>query len=101
MTSPEWGVGSYVFNIDRWNSFSSDDQEFLLTQFGELTDEWWDFAIGDSQMGVDCLAGKANCDTSKYIRASADDAMTIVQPSAEDIREIRRVLEEVVLPGWV
>ncbi len=88
-TASLWAV-----NLKTWNGLSPATQALLKKEFASLSDRSWKVAADESEEGVFCTTGTGKC------TAGEPGKMKLVQPSAADLAERDRVLNEVVLPAW-
>ncbi|MEO1090231.1 MAG: TRAP transporter substrate-binding protein [Pseudomonadota bacterium] len=97
MTLPLGGWDPVVtaMNLDRWESLSPEMQAFLQEQITTYLEQpAWDAADGALDDDIACLTGNGDCPLGDPA------AMTLVEPSAEDLALAEKVLEETVLPEW-
>lgn len=78
-----------------WNKLSADTQKFLLAEFKTLEDGAWEFAEKVDQEGIDCNTGNGPCSFGEK------QNMTWVKPSADDLTQLKKIVEDSVLAGWV
>ena len=81
-------------NLDSWNSFTPETQEFFLKAFAVLEDNMWATAGQSTARGGQLQYGRDPCTMGK----KAD--MTIVEVSDADRDVHKGLMEDVVLVEW-
>lgn len=95
-----WGTGGYYVSLDWWNGLAPDVQTFVGDLYAKIEDEQWALAAAGTADGVACNSGdEANCKIGQLV--SAEQAMSVVTPSEEDMAKLRQTLTYVVIPAWV
>ena len=89
-----WSVNGHFMNLDKWNSFSADEQAKLQTGFQSFEQGFWDLAAENNGWAIACNTGGDDC--KNYTPFS----MTLIEPTAEDQAAVTRATMEKVLPGW-
>lgn len=92
-----WSTSGYLVNLRWWTSLPSDVRRFLEETFKEITAEQWKLGERLTQDGIDCNTGSAACQYG----TRATRPMVEVKPTDEARTTLRRILGEVVIPGWV
>lgn len=91
-----WGLAFGAMNLDKWNSLSETQQADMKARLDKLTDEKWEATAKEDDVAIQCLTGK-ECP----IGADAPlGGMTLVEPSAEDLKVRDQVANDVVLARW-
>ena len=90
-----WGVSIFGANETYWNSLPQDARAIISRGVSQLEEKIWSQAQADTQLGLACDAGAADCP------GKPERPMTIVPTSSADAERRRRLLTEVVLPRWV
>jgi len=88
-TASIWAV-----NLKTWNGLSKPTQDLLKKEFAALTEKSWATTEAESEEGVFCTTGTGKCTQGE------PGKLKLVKPSAADLAERDRVLNEVVLPAW-
>ncbi len=93
-----WALAGYMVNIAWWNRLDPAVKAFFETTFREMNDQLW--ALGDAATrdGIDCAIGNAS---ACRIHPLATRPMTEVRGTPADTETLKRLLREVVLPGFV
>ena len=89
-----WSVNAHFMNLDKWNSFSAEQQQTLETTFMEFEQQFWDLAAENNGWAIACNTGGEDCQNYKEF------AMTLVEPSEADQAAITSATMSKVLPGW-
>lgn len=93
-----WAVAAYVVNLSWYNRQEPAVRALLDETFREMTDRLWQLGAEATRDGIDCNIGnRAGC----RIHSLAARPMTEVRASDADRAEMRRIFEQVVLPGFV
>lgn len=88
-----WGVSIFGANATYWDALPADAREIIGKGVGQLEQRIWSQAEADTQRGLACNAGSANCS------GKPERALTVV-PALPADETRRRLLAEVVLPRW-
>ena len=59
-----------------------------------MIDNMWDAAAAQTQQGYDCNSGAAAC------TLPVKGKMVIVQPTAADRAQLKKLMQDIVLPKW-
>ncbi len=92
-----WSTSGYLVNLRWWTSLPPDVRRFLEGTFKEITAEQWRLGERLTEDGINCNTGSAACQYG----TRATRPMTEVKPTDEAKATLRRILGEVVIPGWV
>ncbi|HEY4250469.1 MAG TPA: TRAP transporter substrate-binding protein [Roseomonas sp.] len=93
-----WAVAGYLVNIAWWNRLDPQVRSFLEGTFREMQDKLWELGAAATRDGIDCNIGRAElC----HIHNVAARPMTEVVPTDADRAQLRQILQQTVLPGWV
>ena len=90
-----WGISVFGANQASWSALPAPIQTLIRQGVAELEREIWDAADRETGEGLACNAGLPECTSGRRGR------MTVVPVSPADEERRRRLLTEVVLPGWV
>jgi TRAP-type C4-dicarboxylate transport system substrate-binding protein len=93
-----WSLAGYFVNLTWWNRQEPAVQRFLEGTLAEMTDKLWDIAQEATQDGIDCNLGKA---AECKMHPVAKQPMTLVPMVEADRVQLRTILEQTVLPGFV
>ena len=89
-----WSINYQAVNLDAWNSFTLELQEFFLKAFAVLEDNLWAAAVQSIEEADNCNTGRDPC------TMGTKGDMTIVEVSDAD-REVQKgVMVNVVLVEW-
>ena len=89
-----WSINFQAVNLDAWNSFGPELQEFFLEAFAVLEDNMWATAGQSTEEADNCNTGRDPC--TMGIKAD----MTIVEVSDADREVHKGLMENVVLVEW-
>lgn len=90
-----WDHVVTAMNGDKWQSLSSETQEWLMQEIDEHYEQpVWEAAVEETREGIACLAGEGEC-----TRGEPGD-MVLVEATDEDFEDVSRHLEETLLPNW-
>lgn len=89
-----WGVSIFGANQTYWNSLPADARAIIRSGVGRMEEKIWSQAQADTELGLECDAGKAVCS------GKPERPMTIVPTSPADKARRRQLLTDVVLPRW-
>lgn len=91
-----WDYVITAINNDKWSSLSEAEQQSLQSAIDtEFADKVWANAEVDTQQGIACLTGTAECTKGEAAN------MTLVEATDADFELTRKLLEETVIPAWV
>ncbi|MBI3517069.1 MAG: TRAP transporter substrate-binding protein [Proteobacteria bacterium] len=94
-----WSTGAYFVNVSWWNKLDPAVQAFLAAAIKEMEDKQWALGAEATQDGLDCNTGKAaGCKIHTLV---TKDPMTVVAPTEADKAQLKKILSDNVLPGWV
>ncbi len=89
-----WSINYQSVNLDTWNGFTPELQQFFLDQFAKFEDKMWITAAA-------AVAGADNCNFGTGPCAEGEAANLIkVSVSAADQATHKRLMTEVVLVEW-
>ncbi|MEM6624908.1 MAG: TRAP transporter substrate-binding protein [Pseudomonadota bacterium] len=89
-----WSVNGHFMNLDKWNSFSPEEQAKLEAEFATFEQAFWDLAAKNNGWAIACNTGGDGCENYTPF------GMTLVEPSPEDQATVTKATVEKVLPGW-
>ena len=89
-----WSINFQAVNLDSWNSFTPETQEFFLEAFAVLEDNMWATAGQSTAEADNCNTGRDPCTMGKKAN------MTIVEVSDADREVHKGLMENVVLVEW-
>ena len=88
-----WGLSFGAMNMKKWNSLSAEQQELLQTELSKLADSMWAEVEKEDKEAISCITG-GECEIGE------PGAMTLVEPSEEDLARRDEIAREVVLARW-
>lgn len=88
-----WGLAFGAMNMAKWNSLDADQQAFLQSEIGKLTDAMWAETATEDDVAISCITGGA-CEVGE------PGSMTLVEPSAADLELRDQIATDVVLARW-
>ena len=88
-----WGLAFGAMNMDKWNAMSPEQQTLLQSEIAALTDRMWAETATEDAVAISCITG-GSCDIGE------PGAMTLVEPSKEDLAARDKVASEVILARW-
>lgn len=89
-----WSVNAHFINLDKWNSFSAEEQAKLEAEFAGFEEAFWALAKQNNGWAISCNTGGDGCEN--YTPFS----MTLVEPTPEDQAKVTAATMDKVLPGW-
>lgn len=89
-----WSIYYQSANLDTWNKYPPELQQFLDKKFVSLNERLWDIAAKAHSEGVSCNIGKDPCTLGK----KAD--MELVPVTDDDRALLRKISQDVVLVQW-
>lgn len=89
-----WNQQLIVANKPFWDKLDPKVQDFLETNVSLLVDNVWEAAALETQQGYDCNTGAEAC------TLDVKGKMTLVEPSAEDKKLLKDVMNNTVIPSW-
>lgn len=90
-----WGVSVFVANRAALAALPEPARQALRAGVAGLETQIWDWVAEETAQGLACNTGRPEC------RLGRAGRMTLVTERAEDDALRQRLLETVVLPGWV
>ena len=93
-TSIGWAPQFWAVNLDLWNKYPKNLQDFLLKAFVELEDRALKVAQMTEDEGETCNSGKGKCELG--IKAN----ITVVPLAQADIGLRKEIISERVVPMW-
>jgi TRAP-type C4-dicarboxylate transport system substrate-binding protein len=89
-----WSINYQSVNIDKWNSFTPELQQFFLEQFAKFEDKMWKTA-------AEAVAGADNCNfgTGPCTEGKAANLIKVSVSAADQVTH-KRLMTEVVLVEW-
>jgi TRAP-type C4-dicarboxylate transport system substrate-binding protein len=93
-----WALAGYMVNIAWWNRLDPAVRSFLEATFKEMNDKLWELGDAATRDGIDCAIGNAS---ACRIHPLASRPMTEVKATPADAEELKKILRERVLPGFV
>ncbi len=88
-----WGLAFGAINLKKWNSLTTDQQKTLEAEVSKLTDRMWEETAKEDDLAIQCLTGK-DCPLGPT------GGMTLVIPSAEDIKKQQKIAQDVIVARW-
>ena len=89
-----WDFQGHMVRLDVWNELGEAHQREVENVFLGIEGVLWETALGQSRMVIDCSTGNP-------CREGIPRRMTLVEPTEDDYRVVREVLQSKVLPEWV
>ena len=89
-----WGLAFGAMNLDKWNLLGNELQATLQQEMAVLTEEMWLETATEDAIALDCLSD-GPCSLGEL------GNMTLVEPSAADLKIRDTLAREVILPRWV
>ena len=89
-----WGMQFLAVNLKTWNSLDTATQEFVMAQVKDLEEETWSAMASEDAMGLRCATNTGSCSIGE------PGTMTLVEPSAADLRKRDAILKDVVVARW-
>lgn len=90
-----WGVSIFGANSGAWASLPEPIRDRLRAGIEQLQEEIWQAAERETEEGLACNTGRADCVTGRRGR------MTLVEERWQDEAQRLQMLRDVVLPAWV
>ena len=88
------GLGFATISNRTWDRLNQDTKDFLLKQYGELSEAQWANAQAEDEEALHCLSGSGPCSKGEVGKVK------LTEPSAGDIKIRERVLDQFVLKKW-
>ena len=89
-----WSVNAHFINLDKWNSFSAEEQAKLEAEFAAFEDAFWALAKQNNGWAISCNTGGDGCENYTPF------TMKLVEPTPEDQAKVTAATMDKVLPGW-
>ena len=89
-----WSINFQAVNLDSWNSFTPETQEFFLEAFAVLEENMWATAGQSTEEADNCNTGRDPCTMGRKAN------MTIVDVTDADRDVHKGLMENVVLVEW-
>ncbi len=94
-----WSTGAYYVNVAWWNKLTPDVRDAIIAQFKLVEDGLWKMGADATDDGVQCNVGNAaGCKIGSTVTSRP---MKANMPTEADKAELRKQLNEKVLPAWV
>ena len=93
-----WATAAYYVNLAWWNKQDPQVRALLEKTFAEIQERQWQLGDDATRDGVDCNVGRA---AGCKIHTLARKPMTEVRPAGDVGAQIRKEMQEDVLPAWV
>ena len=90
-----WAIRFTAINLRTWNRITPEVQGFLLDQFKQYEDKYWDFMDQATKDAENCNIGKQPCTMGNVLE------LQLVTVKPEEQVEHKRIMETGVLSGWV
>lgn len=90
-----WSQSATIVNLKTWEAMPEQNREFIQTEFDSYEDRVWASVAEQTEQGLDCLTGRAECPLGE----AAD--MTLVEVKPEDQQLLDRIVQETIVPQWV
>lgn len=87
-------VQGYGMNLDKWNSFSTEDQQSIQAAFDELSAEIWTYSEELFDDAMRCNVGELPCDLNKPFD------LVNVPVSEGDVALVQGSVKELSFPSW-
>lgn len=85
---------AYAINLDRWNTFTPDEQDAIAAAFDVYIDDVWQYSEELFADALRCNVGDTPCSTVP----SADLKLVPIEPADQDL--LRNSLATISLPAW-
>jgi TRAP-type C4-dicarboxylate transport system substrate-binding protein len=89
-----YSVQAHVATLEFWNKLDPGMKEFLTKRFKAMEGDMWKLMEETRVYGINCNTGKDPC---KYGKKGN---MTLVPVSQDDKEQMRKAVDEVILPNW-
>jgi TRAP-type C4-dicarboxylate transport system substrate-binding protein len=87
-------VQGHFINLDKWKSFTAEQQAALIVEFKKLEDQLWGIAVTANGDAMACNTGADSCSDHKKF------SMKMVEIAPDDQAKVKAAAESVVLPIW-
>ena len=91
-----WGLSFFGANAAAWDALPPDLQATLREAIAGLEAQIWDASDRETAVGIACDIGAPDCGNEH-----SPSHMTLVPVTAQDEATRKRLLVELVLPGWI
>lgn len=88
-----FGLNGYAISLKTWQRLSARQQVALQAAFDAYIEELWRFSEDIHQDASRCIVGLGCRDARPY-------ALAVTEPSEQDVRTLRRLALEELLPRW-
>jgi TRAP-type C4-dicarboxylate transport system substrate-binding protein len=88
------GLAFFAISNKKWNTLNGDTQAFFTAQTKKLENQMWAYSKAEDEEALRCLSGKGACAKGK------PGSVTLVEPTAADMKERDRILRDWVLKKW-
>jgi TRAP-type transport system periplasmic protein len=89
-----WSINYQSANLDSWNRFPPEVQDFFLEQFDQFEDKMWQTAKQATEEAENCNVGEDPCTLGEKVD------MTLVPVSEEDKELHKQLMQDTVLVEW-
>jgi len=90
-----WNHVVTAMNGDKWNSLSSEMQDWLMDEVAtNYENKVWEAAVEETREGIACLTGTDTCGRGD------PGSMVLVATTDDDIASATMHLEQTVIPAW-
>jgi TRAP-type C4-dicarboxylate transport system substrate-binding protein len=89
-----WSINYQSANLDAWENWPEEVQQFLLEQFDQFEDRMWDTARKAAEDAERCNFGKEPCEMGNMAE------MNLVPVNDEDKEKHKQLMQDVVLVEW-
>jgi TRAP-type C4-dicarboxylate transport system substrate-binding protein len=94
-----WSTAAYFVNLTWWNKLDPQLRKALEDTMKEVEDRQWALADSLTAGGIACNVGDApNCKGGTVV---SKNPMSVQQPTSADQEQVRTVLAQNILPGWL
>ncbi|KAF0811969.1 Solute-binding protein [Andreprevotia sp. IGB-42] len=90
-----WSVLMLAVNSSSWEQIAPQDKATLEKGIAQLSDQLWQAANAQTELGIACNSGAASCTLPNRGK------MTVVTPSAADKAKLKQVVKQVVVKRWL
>ena len=88
------GLAFFAMSNKKWNGLNADTQAFFTKQSATLENQMWAYSKAEDEEALRCLTGNGKCSKGK------PGTLTLVEPTASDLKERDRILRDSVLKKW-
>jgi TRAP-type transport system periplasmic protein len=97
--SVSWAIAAYYVNTAWWKKLDQPTKDLITATMKDVEAAQWKLGGEATQDGLDCNAGKA--EGCKIHTLVTDKAMKVVEATPEDKATLKKIVETIVIPGWV